>query len=171
LPLIRDILFFCAILSIPAAEAGENSSAVRLKTVPALTDARPFSDPVKVILEVSDRGGNAADKARLKLRLHAPDPHWLFSTDFPRVEGTLLSEMVVPVSQARAEWEYVFPIRGVYRLEVELVDEGTAIKKMFELQIKESRLKLLFLGSFIAVLFLFGFVGGRLFTAPRQVRG
>jgi len=167
LPLIRTILFLC-LLSLPAAEAEADQDAIGLQTVPPLTEVRPFSEPVRIALEVPDGSGNPVKEGWLKLRLHAPNSRWLFSTDFPRVEGTLLSEMVLPVSQGKVEWEYTFPIRGVYRLEVESVgEEGRGIKKVFELQIKESRLNLLFLAGFIAALFLVGFIAGRLFTGPR----
>ncbi|MFQ5683722.1 MAG: hypothetical protein ACE5HC_10680 [Candidatus Binatia bacterium] len=45
---------------------------------------------------------------------------------------------------------------------------GKEVKKVFTLSIKESRLKLFYLGSFVVVLFLFGFMAGRLFTHGAQ---
>lgn len=80
--------------------------------------------------------------------------------------------MVAPVSRERVEWEYVFPIRGIYRLEVESADdEGRRIREVLEFRIKESRLKLLFLAAFLAGLFLFGVTAGRLFTASYRNAG
>ena len=85
------------------------------------------------------------------------------------MEGTNLLEMNLPVSQGRVSWEYVFPIRGVYRLEVRMAGEGAKEgKRVFEIGIKEKRMKLFYLGSFVAALFFFGFMAGRLFTGKRQ---
>jgi hypothetical protein len=168
LPLIGAILLLWAAFSVLAAEAQDNKITVRVKTVPGLTDARPLSGPVRLVLETSDSSGNPVDVERISIRLRAPGSHWFFSTDLPLVEGSLLSEMIVPVSRGRVVWEYLFPIRGVYRLEVESVDDGgPQITEALELRIKESRIKLLFLAAFILALFLFGFTAGRFFTSPR----
>jgi len=62
-------------------------------------------------------------------------------------------------------WEYLFPIRGDYRLEVGSVDGvGNTVKRVFSLPIRESRTKLFYLGTFLTGLFLFGVMVGRLFT-------
>ena len=138
---------------------------VRLETFPSLDQARPLSDPVKIILSVLDSNGKPLEHGRLNIRLIAPPPGWLLSTDLPLVEGTDLLEMNLPVSQGRVSWEYVFPIRGIYRLEVSaLGEEAKEVKSVFEIGIKENRMKLFYLGIFVAALFLFGFMAGRLFT-------
>lgn len=73
--------------------------------------------------------------------------------------------MDLPTSHGKAEWEYVFPIRGVYRLEVSALDEeGKKSKRVFKLRIRENRRKLFYLGGFVITLFLLGFTAGRLFT-------
>lgn len=168
MPLIRATLFCGLLLSLLAIKAGAEQVAITLTTAPPLTEARPGTAPVKMALEIRDSRDPFAGKAWIKIRLTAPPSPRLFSTDFPRVEGTLLFEMTLPVSNGSAEWEYVFPIRGVYRLEAELGGErGTEAKSVFELPIRENRQKLVFLGGFIAALFLFGLIAGRLFTAPR----
>lgn len=165
----QAVLFFCVLLSLPDYEARAENGDIRLKTIPALADARPFSEPVRVVLEVLDSRAQPMSAGRLHIRLHAPAASRLFSTDFPGVQGTLLIDMTLPVAQGKVEWNYVFPIRGAYRLETEALDEkGVATKRVFELPIKESRQKILFLAGFVVVLFLFGFVAGRLFTRPRR---
>lgn len=139
-------------------------STIGLKTVPSVDQLRPLSDPVKIILSILDSEGKPVRQGRLHIRLVAPAPGWLFSTDLSLVEGTDLLEMDLPVSQGQAAWEYTFPIRGVYRLEV-----GTAgIERLFEIGIKENRTKLFYLGIFAAALLSFGFMAGRLFTGRRQ---
>ncbi len=105
------------------------------------------------------------DGSQLQIRLYAPPRGWLFSTDFPQVEGTPLLEMEMPAVTGNVEWEYVFPIRGDYRLEAGVVDSvGNTAKRVFSLPIKESRTKLFYLGIFLTGLFLFGVMVGRLFT-------
>jgi hypothetical protein len=84
------------------------------------------------------------------------------------VEGTPLIEIESPAFQGKIDWEYVFPIRGVYRLEVSAFDDaGDGVKQVFPLRVRESRIKLAFLGAFLTGLFLFGLMVGRLFT-PRS---
>jgi hypothetical protein len=93
------------------------------------------------------------------------------STDYPLVENTLLIEMDLVAAQGTAIWEYAFPIRGVYRLEVATLNgAGKEVSVIFPLRIRESKTKLLYLGIFVVSLFLFGVVVGRLFTTPNKER-
>ena len=127
--------------------------------------ARPFSDSVKILLTIVDNDGNPVKTGRVRTRLYAPTSSRLFSTDFPHVEGTLLLDMELPFSNGSVAWEYLFPIRGDYRLEAELVDPSREdMRRVFSLSIKEHRAKFFYLGSFTVALFLVGFIGGRLFT-------
>jgi hypothetical protein len=163
--LIKAALVLSAILSLALVEARAQIADIKLKTVPELSEARPSFEPVRIILDLLDSRGDPVSTGRLKVRLSAPAPSRLFSTDFPRVEGTLLVDMTLPVVQGRVQWDYVFPIRGVYRLEAESVGEkGSDVREIFELKVKERRHRFVFLATFIAVLFLFGFIAGRLFT-------
>ncbi len=66
----------------------------------------------------SDAVGKTLEGTRFHIRLYAPPPGRFLSTDYPLVEKTLLIEMDLVAAQGAAIWEYVFPIRGVYRLEV-----------------------------------------------------
>ncbi|MGH7772187.1 MAG: hypothetical protein ACREQA_08095 [Candidatus Binatia bacterium] len=112
-----------------------------------------------------DSDQKLAEGTIFKIRLYAPTPGWPFSTDFPLVEGSRLIEMELPAFRGSVGWEYVFPIRGIYRLEVTAIDERREeVKKVFNFAIRENRLKLLYLGCFVVVLFLFGVMAGRLFT-------
>ncbi len=137
---------------------------IGLETVPSVDQLHPHSDPVRIILRLLDSDGRPVQQGKLHIRLLAPAPGWLFSTDLPLVEGTDLLEMDLPVSQGQAAWEYTFPIRGVYRLEV-----GTAGERVFEIGIKENRTRLFYLGIFFVALFSFGFVAGRLFTSAGRI--
>ena len=82
------------------AENGE----IEIQTIPSLQQLRPHSDPVRIILRALDSDGRAVQQGKLHIRLIAPPPGWLFSTDLPLVEGTDLLEMDLPVSQGQAVW-------------------------------------------------------------------
>ena len=143
------------------AEDGE----IRIQTTPSLGEVRPHSDPVGIVVSVLGSDGKPLSRGRLNVRLVAPAPAGLFSTDFPLVEGSRLLEMDLPLFQGEAAWKYAFPIRGLYRLELRASGEaGKEIMRVFEIGVKESRMKLFYLGIFTAALFSFGFMAGRLFT-------
>ncbi|MBI3062811.1 MAG: hypothetical protein HYY83_12635, partial [Deltaproteobacteria bacterium] len=130
MPLIgRLALFVCLILSARAAPAQGAGGEIGIQTFPLLKQARPLAEPVRTVLIVLDSSGRALKTGTAHIRLVAPTPGRFFSTDFPMIEGTPLFEMELPVRQGRATWEYVFPIRGVYRLEVRATgEEGTEIE-------------------------------------------
>jgi hypothetical protein len=158
------LLFFLLVTANTEARA----KTIDLQIQPGLENIRPLSKPARLTLTLRDGAGKAIDRARLQIRLYAPPRGLFFSTDFPQVEGTPLIEIETPSFQGKLEWEYVFPIRGVYRLEVSAVDGvGDGLKQVFPLRIRESRTKLVYLGTFLAGLFLFGLMVGRLFT-PRS---
>ncbi|MCH6546316.1 MAG: hypothetical protein IH796_10005 [Deltaproteobacteria bacterium] len=157
------LLFFLLVTANTEASA----KTIDLQIQPGLENIRPLSKPARLTLTLRDGAGKAIDRTRFQIRLYAPPRGLFFSTDFPQVEGTPLIEIESPAFQGKIEWEYVFPIRGVYRLEVSAVDGvGDRVKQVFPLRIRESRTKLVYLGTFLAGLFLFALMVGRLFT-PR----
>lgn len=171
---MRDFatLFSCLFLAWFTTSAWAGDETISLQTIPPLDQARPLSEPVKILLRVSDSDGKPVAATRVKIRLYAPRPGRLFSTDFPHIEGTLLLDMELPSVNGSITWEYAFPIRGDYRLEVEPTDQQKEdMKKVFNLKVKENRYRLFSLGSLIVVLFLLGFTGGRLFTGARETPG
>jgi hypothetical protein len=154
------------LLSCPHLEAQE--TVLQLQTVPPLAEVRPFSEAVTMIVSVTRRDGTPIEDGWIQLRLDAPRPGRFFSTDFPFVEGSQLLDMRLPIRQGRVQWQYVFPIRGQYRMVVETVapDRKTA-DATFYLAVKESEKKWLFLGFFTLGIFSLGVVAGRLFSAPQ----
>ncbi len=166
-PLI--LYFFLLLSSSVIATAGATAGQIGLQTFPALDSVYPLSVPVRIVLANSDAGGKTLEGTEFHIRLYAPPPGRFLSTDYPLVENTLLSEMDLVAAQGTALWEYVFPIRGVYRLEVAALNgAGKEVTAIFSLRIRESRAKLLYLGVFVVFLFLFGVVVGRLFSTPNK---
>jgi hypothetical protein len=149
--------FFC-----PPSWAEDVS--IYFKASPRLELLYPYSDPATLSLLVTRTDGKPA-AGRVTIRLEAPEPGGFFSTDFPLVEGSRLLDMSLPLRQGRAEWKYLFPIRGHYRLTVELTAlDGRRNSKTFGLEIHENKQKWLFLGLFTLGLFAVGVLAGRIFT-------
>ena len=81
------------------------------------------------------------------------------------MEGSRLLDMSLPLRLGRAEWKYLFPIRGQYRLTVEFIaPDGRKVNQSFPLAIRENKQKWLFLGIFTLGLFALGVLAGRIFT-------
>jgi hypothetical protein len=152
-----------------AGVAGADEFNIFFKTSPKLELLRPFADPATLSLLVTRADGRPVAQGKVAIVLDAPTPGALLSTDFPLFEGSRLLELVLPLNRGRAEWKYLFPIRGNYRLSVKFLgaDDQVAIKD-FSIPVLENRQKWLWLGLFCAGLFLFGFSAGRIFTKPSR---
>jgi hypothetical protein len=142
---------------------------VYFKTTPRSELLRPFVDPTDLSLLITETDGRPVEQGTVAIRLEAPRPGRFFSTDFPLVEGTVLSEMQLPLRQGRANWKQLFPIRGEYRLSVEVVSrDGSKVSKAFTFDVRENHKKWLALAAFSAGLIALGFVAGRVFTGARE---
>jgi hypothetical protein len=120
---------------------------------------------------VTGADGKPVVQGRVAIRLEAPEPGRFFSTDFPLVEGSRLLDISLPLRQGRAEWKYLFPIRGQYRLTVEFAaPDGRKTNKTFPLRIRENKQKWVFLAIFSLALFALGVIAGRIFTSSRSSR-
>ena len=159
------ILVIVALLgsSLPAEELN-----VYFKTTPRVELLRPFADPIDLSLLVTGLDGRPVKQGTVAIRLEAPVPGRFFSTDMPLIEGTVLNEMQLPLRQGRANWKQLFPIRGEYRLMVDIVTaDGSKANKGLTFAVRENRQKWLAFGAFSAGLFILGFVAGRVFTGAR----
>ena len=137
---------------------------IYLKTSPISEALRPFSEPATLSLLATVVDGKPLADGWLNLRLEAPRPNF-FSTDFPLAEGSALAEMRLPLRAGKAEWKYNFPVRGEYRLFVEvLAPDGTQSSKIFAIDVREHRSKWLILAVFMLGLLGVGVLAGRIFT-------
>ncbi|HWH80103.1 MAG TPA: hypothetical protein VNT76_22140, partial [Candidatus Binatus sp.] len=141
---------------------------IYFKTSPMVEMLRPNSDPVNLSLLVTGADGRPVERGTVAIRLDAPKPGRIFSTDMPMIEGTILNQLRMPLRQGRVNWKYLFPIRGEYNLTVDYDDgAGRKVSKNFQFTIHENRRKGLALGGFSLLLLVAGFVAGRIFTGPR----
>jgi hypothetical protein len=153
--------FFCILWG---AGVSAQTFKIYLKTSPVPERLRPFSEPATLSLLATAVDGKPLVNGWLNLRLEAPRPIF-FSTDYPLAEGRALTEMRLPLQAGKAEWKYNFPIRGNYRLFVEvLAPDGTKSSKMFAIEVGEHRSKWLSLAAFMVGLFGVGVLAGRIFT-------
>jgi len=144
---------------------------IYFKTSPPLEQLRPWGETATLSLLVTGADGRPVQEGWLLISLDAPAPGRLLSTDFPLVEGSRLSELRLPLRRGKAEWKYLFPIRGEYRIQVDYVTAaGKQGSKNFAFHVREKRLKWITLSVFMAALFGLGFVAGRIFSAGRSTR-
>jgi hypothetical protein len=154
---------------LPVAAAGAAELSLEFKTVPEVEQLRPGGAPATLILTVGASDRQSAAAGWIVVRLHAPPPSGFLPTDFPLVEGTRLLEMRLPVIGGKAEWRQVLPIRGEYRLTVQLAGAGDKKgEQTFSFRVRENERKWIVLSGFILALFVTGFVAGRIFSAPRK---
>jgi hypothetical protein len=157
--------FFIICVLLGAAISAEEIN-LYFKTSPLLERLRPFSETATISLLATGADGKPLTRGWATVRLEAPRSGGFFSTDFPLVEGTELAEMRLPLKAGKVEWKYVFPIRGEYRLIVDVLTvDGNKASKTFEFKIHEHGTKWLVLGVFTLGLFAVGFVAGRIFTS------
>jgi hypothetical protein len=164
---LAAVFYYLALWILPTLSwAGELD--IQFKVSPPAQRLRPFSDPATLSVRVARSDGRAVEQGRVDVRMLAPEPGRFFSTDFPVVEGTTLTEMRLPLRQGRIEWKYLFPIRGNYQIDIQAVTpDGDRARKSFEIAIRENEQKWLLLGIFICALFLLGVMAGRIFTSVR----
>lgn len=154
---------------LPVSALGAEDLNVYFKTSPRIELLRPFADPIDLSLLITGADGRPVKQGMVAIRLDAPASGKFLSTDIPLVEGTVLNEMRLPLRQGRANWKYLFPIRGEYRLAVDVAsDDGRKVSKTFSFKVRENQYKWLALAAFSAGLFILGIVAGRIFSGARR---
>ena len=162
------VLLSASLARSVAAQVANN--AIRVQVSPDTTLLRPLKDPATITIDVDGAGERPRGPVDLSVRLTAPPPGTLVSSDFPLIEGTRLIDMNLANVTGTLSWDYVFPIRGEYRLDVSATDgQGRRLERSFAIQVRENRAKTAFLAGFVAALFLLGFIAGRIFSAPAGV--
>jgi hypothetical protein len=163
------VFAFVFVSFLPGGTVRAEDLNIYFKTTPRIELLRPYADPANMSLLITGADGRPVKQGVVDIRLDAPEPGRFFSTDFPFVEGTPLSEMRMELRQGRANWKYLFPIRGEYRLAVVATTaDGRKGSKDFKFYIRENQKKWFALTGFSIGLFLLGLMAGRVFTGAKS---
>jgi hypothetical protein len=146
-----------------------------LTTVPAREHIRPDGETAQVTLTPRLRGIPLTG-GQLTLHLTAPPRSTVLSTDFPHVEGTPLLAFTSLLSEdGTVTFDYVFPIRGVYTIDLDLapVPGGPAFRPLRfrkTLEIAEAPEEVRNAWLLVGGLFVLGFLVGRVLARSVTAR-
>jgi len=169
LALLHGFLSFLLLAGL-SHKALAQELVTKLEVSPLANQLRPFSEPAEITVYLTNADGSPIENAWVQIYVDAPKSRRFFSTDFPIVEGTRLLDMRLPIRDGKAQWQYLFPIRGQYRISVEaLTSNNQKSTAALEITVKEKEWKWFLLGVFTLGLFLSGFVAGRIFTHSSTV--
>ncbi len=144
---------------------------IRLATNPIASQVRPFEaeaihpqEPVQLSLQALDGARQPLKNAQIHLQLRTPSATPWFTTDFPIVEDTTLLDMKAVAPTGKLEWQQMLPIRGTYKLQVEVTpttpNSFAPLQQTLTLDVPESWVKYRNLGILMAILLAAGLVGG-----------
>ena len=151
---------FAFYVSMSATTAQSNIS-VALETDPTPSQIVPDFDLVHTVITVVGENGQPLENAHLSLTLDSPDGNPILSTDFPFVEGTRLLAANEVLPAGRFEFDYIYPIRGDYDLNVEVTPPGGAtFPETLNLTVRENPGELRVLLVFLVILAIFGMLSG-----------
>ncbi|HEX9922652.1 MAG TPA: hypothetical protein VGD99_08310, partial [Anaerolineae bacterium] len=113
------LLALTAWLLVYTSTQGQSDLVVVLETTPTSGFIGPDETLTQTTLRVVDRDGQPIPNAYLKLHLDAPSGNAFVSTDFPIVEDTPLFEYEGALPEGVLAFNFIYPIRGTYRFQVE----------------------------------------------------
>ncbi|MBI3761118.1 MAG: hypothetical protein HY260_04560 [Chloroflexi bacterium] len=152
----------------PATAVGDVQ--ITFTTNPSQAQIRPHGGPTgqiapdEAIIEVRDTRGALIPNVQIDFQMDAPQTNWFISTDVPRIEGVTLLKYRFVSPTGRQTFDYIFPIRGDYRLTIQAspLTPGafTATTKTLNLHIAEKESSLVNLAGFLALLLGFGALSG-----------
>ena len=163
---MKSIKLFFPLLILPfllsfSPAFGAGSYTVDFMTSPSANVIGPDTDLVHVALTVKDDRGNIVPGAYVKFRIHSPPGNPFLSTDIPWVENTPLLEYEGYVSNGILAFDYIFPIRGQYRIDVQAgIDASSLSAKSLPFSIRENGIDLRNISLLLTLLLVFGTAAG-----------
>ncbi len=146
------------------AEAGNK---VTFATSKPMTEVIPDSDLVTVTVQVNDP---RSSEAKIHIELATPPTPTFTTTDFPYVESSKLISSDVQLLNGKYSFATVFPIRGVYQLNVTIHDDlnSNSHTEVITLKVPENPEKVKNLAVFIAALATIGTISGLVIGRGKQ---
>jgi hypothetical protein len=171
-------LLLLLLLGSPSVFAQTTSGQILLRIdppaniMPFEAEAEQQKPPPRFHLEAQDSQGKALSRVRMQIKMMTPEPNPWISTDFPLVEGTELLSLEVPAAQGVVEFEQMLPIRGTYRLAVNVLpmDDAVAtplIEKVLTVNVPENPVKFRNFAILAGICTLVGAVGGFFIGQPQ----
>ena len=100
-------------------QAEDATVRVEIASTPPLERIRPNADLAHVTFTTLLHG-QPLGQGHIKVQLTAPPRPQVFSTGFPRVEGTPLLVLDTEFRDGTFILQYLFPIRGTYTLDLQM---------------------------------------------------
>ena len=161
--------------------------SVQLTTSPSIDQIRPleaeatqglgsgsYKPSVQLALQAIDAQGQALKDAKIHLQIFTPPKTPWFTTDFPIVEGTKLLDIEGDAPTGRLEIQQTLPIRGTYRLLVDVMpiapEAFAHIQQTLTLSVTENEAKYLNFGILAVILLTAGLGGGWLIGSRQAVQ-
>jgi hypothetical protein len=118
--LVSTACFVCVWwLGVALGQAEEAAVTVEIASTPPLERIRPNTDLARVTLTALLHG-KPLGQGHMKVQLTAPPRTQVLATGFPRVEGTPLLALDSEFRDGTFTWQYLFPIRGTYTVDLDL---------------------------------------------------
>ncbi|HIK14353.1 MAG TPA: hypothetical protein IGS53_03490 [Leptolyngbyaceae cyanobacterium M33_DOE_097] len=164
-------IFLMAIVFSGWIGLSQPQPSVQLTTTPAVSQIRPFEaeatnlqSPVQVMLQAMDSAGLPVEDAQIHLQILTPPRNPWLPTDFPIVEGTTLLDMEALAPKGELQFQQMLPVRGTYRLLVNVKPIAPAAFVPFQqtltLSVAENGVKLQNFAILAVILLTVGLVGG-----------
>jgi len=162
-----------SILLLAAIPVG-SQPVVQLETNPPISQVVPDSEPVRLKLRVLNPDRQPLSDANVQIRLFTPPKTPWLTSDFPIVEGTKLLDLKAIAPAGVLQFEQVLPIRGMYRMEVNVIPKVAGAFKPFEqsltFSVAENPVKYRNIAILAAVLLLVGCGGGWVIGGNQSIR-
>lgn len=160
--IILALLFCMAWLSFYSISLAESNFNVQITTSPSAKNIGPDDDFVHTTLLITDKDNQAIANTYVKMNVYAPRKNLFLSTDFPWVEGTHLMAYEGYLEKGILDFDYIYPIRGKYRFDIEAGPNPTSLSQIKSLGfvVHENPEELRNLMIFIALILGFGIMSG-----------
>lgn len=159
------IIIFMFLLTVPISSVYADAT-VKVGIMNAQGgNPRPDLDTANVVLTF-----DGIQNGTSHILLTSPDRKFYSPTDFPFVEGTRLIDADLQVVNGKATFDYMFPIRGDYRMTVETKDENGQLVGSNDLTItiKENPEEVKNAIVLITILAFFGLMVGYIFAKLKR---